>query len=231
MSAVLKRIRSIDPWMILAGILLGMSIYALTVGCGLLQAKTTEVVAEKVEERAVALGLKLKQDYDIDVSRDPPQVQVLKIIKVEAARGNGQLASLLADVSKVKTLGEALSVVAAHHQLLLDKVKRGEASQEAVEAAQRAAQGLGGLAGLTSLAGILAWLRGKGFKEAATFLAEKIESAGAAGMPASEIKEMARAPLPGEERAAATVAALVKARFPTPTKKPAASVAPVPHVG
>lgn len=193
------------------------------INCGLLTnglktaaiEKSKEVAGAAAESKAVALGTDLKDKYGIDLAKDSPQQQVLKIIKVEAKSGNGELAALLADSSKVTTIGEALAVVMAHKDLIEKKVASGELKEEATTAAKNTLNGVGALALLNGLVAIIGFLKNKSSQDALHYVAEKIEVAKGKGEAVTDLRDRLKTPLPGEEAAAATLAKLVKEKFPT----------------
>lgn len=191
-------------------------------GCGALFQKTVEVAKDKtaslVEDKAKAYGLDLKEKYGIDPVTDTPQVQVLKIIKTEAQAGHGELAALLADVEKTKTLGDAIQLVVTYQKWVSDKEKQGLVKQEAVEAANRIATGLGGLLSFSSLAGLVAALRGKKYKDAALLIMEKVEEARIKNRPADSIVEEIGKTNGPRKTTAALVEELAIKHFPNSTE-------------
>lgn len=194
---------------------------ASTTSCTALGTKATEYVKEKAadvsEAKAVKIGIDLKKDYDIDISKDTPQASIMKIVKKEIQAGNTDLASLLTDVEKVTTLSEALQVVITHHTILTDKAKRGEVQQGAVDSAQKASTALGSLAALFGLTSVAGFLRGNGFKNAALLVMKHVEEARVKDQTPDDIVEKLKETNGTDKKAAMTIANLARDHFPEST--------------
>jgi hypothetical protein len=192
-----------------------------TTSCTGLGTRATEYVKEKTadisEAKAVKIGIDLKKDYDIDISKDTPQASIMKIVKKEIQAGNGDLAMLLSDVEKVTTLSEALQVVVTHHQILTDKAKRGEVQKEAVDAAQKTSTALASLAGLFGLTSVAGFLRGNGFKNAALLVMKHVEDARIKDRSADDIVDKLKEVNGTDKKAAMTIANLARDHFPEST--------------
>jgi hypothetical protein len=182
-------------------------------GCGLIQTQLVETAKDKAadiaEAKAIKLGVDLHKDYGIDVAKDSPYQQIMKIIQTEAKNGNGELASMVADAQNVTSISDALLLIVQYRRILGDKVTQGKIQGEAANAAQRTAEGLGALAGLNGLVAGAAYLRAKKFKDMALYVMDNIEAGGSS----AEIKEAISKPLPGQEKIAAGITSIVEKRY------------------
>lgn len=201
---------------------------SLATGCGILQALEGKAVTEvktvagdTIENKAIATGIDLKGKYGIDLVNDSPQAQIMKIVNTEIKAGNGDLAAALSDVSKVQTIGEAISVVTSWAPKIAKDVKDGTLTAGAGDSATNAAKGLGTLAALNAGIAALAYLRGNKFKDAVAYVAGKIQDVHEDGGSAADVKAAIASPDPHETSTAAIVSAIVEAQkfpsVPTPT--------------